>query len=114
MPASLLPLPIYSTAPTPTPTSTPTPLYSTTHTHTLHTGMSGGIAYIYDPENKFPDRCNLGMVGLEQVTDPVEEALVAAYMQEHLDMTGSPVAGKLLETWPRCARHFVKVGVLLY
>lgn len=72
-------------------------------------GMSGGIAYIYDPENKFPDRCNLGMVGLEQVTDPVEEALVAAYMQEHLDMTGSPVAGKLLETWPRCARHFVKV-----
>ena len=25
-------------------------------------GMSGGIAYIYDPQNEFPDRCNMGMV----------------------------------------------------
>ncbi len=25
-------------------------------------GMSGGIAYIYDPLNEFPDRCNMGMV----------------------------------------------------
>ena len=25
-------------------------------------GMSGGIAYVYDPENRFQERCNLGMV----------------------------------------------------
>lgn len=30
-------------------------------------GMSGGVAYIYDPKNEFADKCNMGMVGLEKV-----------------------------------------------
>ena len=30
-------------------------------------GMSGGIAYIYDPERKFPERCNMGLVDLVKV-----------------------------------------------
>lgn len=25
-------------------------------------GMSGGAAYVYDPENEFPSRCNMGQV----------------------------------------------------
>jgi glutamate synthase (NADPH/NADH) len=72
-------------------------------------GMSGGIAYIYDPAGSFPDKCNLGMVGLEQVTDKEEETLLASYMQEHVTYTDSAVAKKLLKTWPKEARHFVKV-----
>ena len=32
-------------------------------------GMSGGIAYIYDPEGKFPERCNMGLVDLVKVSE---------------------------------------------
>jgi glutamate synthase domain-containing protein 3 len=31
-------------------------------------GMSGGIAYVYDPEQKFPDKCNTGIVELSPLT----------------------------------------------
>jgi len=34
--------------------------------------MSGGVAYILDPEQAFPDRCNKGLVALETV-DTEEE-----------------------------------------
>ena len=32
-------------------------------------GMSGGIAYVYDPHNEFEPKCNTGMVELETVED---------------------------------------------
>ena len=35
-------------------------------------GMSGGIAYMYDPSGVFPSRCNTEMVSLETVDDPEE------------------------------------------
>merc|ERR1711988_309238 len=72
-------------------------------------GMSGGIAYIYDPENKFPDRCNFGMVGLERVVDISEQALLGDYIREHLDKTKSSVAAALLDGWHREVHNFVKV-----
>jgi len=72
-------------------------------------GMSGGIAYIYDPEGKFPDRCNMGMVGLETVESAEESALLAGYLREHVKYTGSSVAEKMLATWPQEQANFVKV-----
>ena len=30
-------------------------------------GMSGGVAYVYDPKNEFEKRCNQTMVNLERV-----------------------------------------------
>ena len=35
-------------------------------------GMSGGIAYIYDPEGTFHAHCNTGMVELEHVSSGAE------------------------------------------
>jgi glutamate synthase domain-containing protein 2/glutamate synthase domain-containing protein 1/glutamate synthase domain-containing protein 3 len=32
-------------------------------------GMSGGIAYVYDPDGKFSDKCNKEMVFLEKITE---------------------------------------------
>jgi len=32
-------------------------------------GMSGGIAYVLDPRNKFTENCNMEMVDLENLTD---------------------------------------------
>ena len=72
-------------------------------------GMSGGIAYIYDPENVFPAKCNMGMVGLEKVTDPAEVELLASYIAEHQVTTGSTVAKELLGNWKAHVGKFVKV-----
>ena len=36
-------------------------------------GMSGGVAYIWDPENKFPPNCNMEMVELESDTLTISE-----------------------------------------
>ena len=72
-------------------------------------GMSGGIAYIYDPEGEFPEKCNQGMVGLEKVVGATEKDLLRSYIQEHHKLTNSSIAYDLLETWDSSVRKFVKV-----
>lgn len=72
-------------------------------------GMSGGVAYIYDPAGKFPDRCNRGMVGLENVEEEIEVQQLKEYITRHQQATASPVAEELLAQWPAPVKDFVKV-----
>ena len=71
-------------------------------------GMSGGVAYVWDPAGAFPGNCNRGMVLLETVTDEDEEELRDLVVR-HAAYTGSTVARALLERWPEARREFVKV-----
>jgi glutamate synthase domain-containing protein 2/glutamate synthase domain-containing protein 1/glutamate synthase domain-containing protein 3 len=72
-------------------------------------GMSGGIAYVYDKDRRFADRCNLELVDLEQL-DEAAEVEVKALISEHVARTGSLVGRNLLASWERVARErFVKV-----
>jgi glutamate synthase (NADPH/NADH) large chain len=71
-------------------------------------GMSGGVAYIYDPKNKFPAKCNMEMVGL----DPIEEddaALLRRLLQNHKEYTKSDIAENILANFSTEINHFVKV-----
>eukprot|EP00559_Dactyliosolen_fragilissimus_P006269 CAMPEP_0184871326 /NCGR_PEP_ID=MMETSP0580-20130426/40651_1 /TAXON_ID=1118495 /ORGANISM="Dactyliosolen fragilissimus" /LENGTH=1626 /DNA_ID=CAMNT_0027373969 /DNA_START=220 /DNA_END=5100 /DNA_ORIENTATION=- len=72
-------------------------------------GMSGGIAYIYDPEDKFPQRCNMGLVGFEEVDTVEEQEKLYSFIKEHVDVTGSTVGQKMLEDWDNTVKNFVKV-----
>eukprot|EP00529_Nitzschia_sp_RCC80_P006936 CAMPEP_0113489594 /NCGR_PEP_ID=MMETSP0014_2-20120614/26609_1 /TAXON_ID=2857 /ORGANISM="Nitzschia sp." /LENGTH=1622 /DNA_ID=CAMNT_0000383335 /DNA_START=70 /DNA_END=4934 /DNA_ORIENTATION=- /assembly_acc=CAM_ASM_000159 len=72
-------------------------------------GMSGGISYVYDPEGKFPARCNMGLVGLETIDTDAEKEEVFGYIQEHVAATGSSVGQAMLENWDERCKHFVKV-----
>lgn len=72
-------------------------------------GMSGGIAYVFDPENKFPQRCNMGLVGLETIETVEENEAVYNYIKEHVETTGSTVGQSMLEDWDNTAKKFVKV-----
>lgn len=72
-------------------------------------GMSGGIAYVYDPHGKFPERCNMGLVALEIIDTEEEKEKVFGFIQEHVEMTGSPVGQRMLMDWDKEYRHFVKV-----
>ncbi|HEY5475763.1 MAG TPA: glutamate synthase-related protein, partial [Tepidiformaceae bacterium] len=72
-------------------------------------GMSGGIAFVYDPESDFAGRCNREMVSLERLDEAEDLELVHGLLERHLEYTGSTVAQGLLQAWPAGAARFVKV-----
>ena len=72
-------------------------------------GMSGGVAYVYDPHGAFPDKCNMGMVELGPVDDADEAAELRGFVQKHLDHTDSDVARDLLSDWDAHVGAFVRV-----
>ena len=71
-------------------------------------GMSGGVAYVYDPDHLLPDNLNTEMVDLDDFADGdldwLHDMLVA-----HREATDSAVAQRILADWPRQAGDFVKV-----
>jgi glutamate synthase (ferredoxin) len=71
-------------------------------------GMSGGIAYVYDPVGDFHIRCNKDMVDLEAL-DEEDIELVHGLIERHRGYTGSTVAAGILQQWPAIAEKFVKV-----
>jgi glutamate synthase domain-containing protein 3 len=72
-------------------------------------GMSGGIAYIWDPQSKFPERCNMEMVDLDPVATDADSAELKVLIERHLKFTGSSVAQGILDTWEQSLAQFVKV-----
>ncbi|MEQ8486622.1 MAG: glutamate synthase large subunit [Pseudomonadales bacterium] len=72
-------------------------------------GMSGGIAYIYDPERAFAPRCNMEMVELERLEIAAEMDEVRELIERHRAYTGSTVAAALLADWSKAVDAFVKV-----
>jgi glutamate synthase (NADPH/NADH) large chain len=71
-------------------------------------GMSGGIAYIWDPEGTFPGNCNQEMVDLDPVTTE-DDAELRSLIEKHQHYTGSTVAEALLARWESARSEFVKV-----
>ncbi|MDA1076713.1 MAG: glutamate synthase-related protein, partial [Proteobacteria bacterium] len=72
-------------------------------------GMSGGVAYIWDPQNSFPAQCNMETVELEAVVQDEDLDELKDLISRHAWYTGSPVAERLLDDWEANVGHFVKV-----
>jgi glutamate synthase (NADPH/NADH) large chain len=91
-------------------------------------GMSGGVAYVYDPAGDFEKRCNTTMVNLERVHSAKEQADVSSWhsqsrdsereadetilkrlIERHFKHTGSTRARFLLDNWAEGRARFVKV-----
>jgi glutamate synthase (NADPH/NADH) large chain len=71
--------------------------------------MSGGIAYVWDPNNDFISKCNLQTVELERVQDDDSRAELLELIELHEKHTGSTIAQKILDGWPQIVEQFVKV-----
>ncbi len=76
-------------------------------------GMSGGIAYVYDPNDVFGAKLNAEMVQLQQLDDDDRE-FVHTTVQGHLAHTDSAVAGAILTGWESEVAHFKKVMPIDY
>ena len=71
-------------------------------------GMSGGIAYVYDPDATLDLRLNREMVALEPLVDADRDELFEL-VERHLAATDSAVARKVLADWSGEVGHFAKV-----
>ena len=71
-------------------------------------GMSGGVAYVYDPDGKLPTNLNTEMVELDDFDDADVEWLHDMIVA-HVDATDSAVGQQILADWPGQAGNFVKV-----
>jgi glutamate synthase domain-containing protein 3 len=72
-------------------------------------GMSGGIAYVWDPGDEILANCNLGMVELEKVETDEDIAELRGLVEKHREYTGSTVAADVLARWDEVLPQFVKV-----
>ena len=72
-------------------------------------GMSGGIAYVYDPKDQLLMNCNTEMVDLEPLENSADIAELKYLVENHRRYTGSTVAEAILADWGMCLKHFVKV-----
>lgn len=71
-------------------------------------GMSGGIAFVYDPGVRLEKRLNKEMVALEPLEDEDREFLVDI-ISRHRDLTGSLLAARILEFGAEEIEKFAKV-----
>jgi glutamate synthase (NADPH/NADH) large chain len=71
-------------------------------------GMSGGTAYVFDEENAFAARCNMGMVGIEPL-DASDDDVLLALVEEHVARTGSAKGKAVLARWADACVQFKKV-----
>ncbi|WP_397445389.1 glutamate synthase large subunit [Polaribacter sp. R77954] len=72
-------------------------------------GMSGGIAYVYDPENKFVNGlCNTETIEFEKV-EGEDAADLKASIEKHVLYTNSKKGASLLADWNTTVGNFVKV-----
>jgi len=73
-------------------------------------GMSGGLAYVLDEDNRFRRRCNPAMIDLEQMDSEDDDAQwLHDIISRHHELTGSPRAAEVLASWDAYLTRFVRV-----
>ena len=77
-------------------------------------GMSGGVAYVYDPDHTFDYFCNMDMVELSLVEDSVSRKELLELIRQHYLHTGSALAGRMLDDWQRYVQDFIQVVPIEY
>jgi glutamate synthase (NADPH/NADH) large chain len=77
-------------------------------------GMSGGVAYLYDPENQLLQNINLELVDIEAMDQPSDIEELKEMVSNHANLTGSKLAQRILDSWEACLPSFKKVIPILY
>ena len=72
-------------------------------------GMSGGIAYVWDPRRDLYLRVNKELVSIELVTDRHDREELRRMIQEHVAATGSVKGRTILEDFDHAVESFKKI-----
>ena len=71
-------------------------------------GMSGGVAYVYDPLEVFATKVNYELVDLESL-DRSDVDFLQTTLTDHVGETDSAIARRILDAWDAEVSHFRKV-----
>ena len=77
-------------------------------------GMSGGVAYVWDPKHHFDYFCNMDMVEINLVEDSVSRKELLELIRQHYLHTGSALAGRMLDNWQHYVEEFIQVVPIEY
>ena len=72
-------------------------------------GMSGGIAYVLDEENRMYRNLNRQMVLMESVDSKTEQGELYRMIQRHVQLTGSRKGQEILADYDAYIPHFKKI-----
>lgn len=77
-------------------------------------GMSGGVAYIWDPTGNVDSRINMEMVELTLIETEEEAAELRSLIEDHYRHTRSALARRMLDDWATLCPQFLKVTPVEY
>ncbi|MCP0886480.1 glutamate synthase large subunit [Ligilactobacillus sp. WILCCON 0076] len=77
--------------------------------HNFGAGMSGGLAYVYDPDGEFAQKCNMEMIELFKLNEQGDDSELVDLLEKHVKYTGSDKAKMILDDWSTKQADFVKV-----
>lgn len=72
-------------------------------------GMSGGIAYVYDPIDDFPPKCNYEMVDIFSIEEEEDIQFLKDALTTFAQKTESEIAKTILNNFEEELNNFVKV-----
>lgn len=72
-------------------------------------GMSGGLAFVYDPDGTFAGRLNPEQAEAVEPLAGDDFTWLRDIIGQHREQTGSAVAERILGDWSQQVNHFVKV-----
>jgi len=76
----------------------------------LGAGMSGGLIYVYDPEDQGLQMNELNAQNLFRVTSDAGEQQLRGLIEKHQQHTGSVLASAILKDWPAAQGKFWQVA----
>ncbi|MCI5049925.1 MAG: glutamate synthase large subunit [Rickettsiales bacterium] len=77
--------------------------------HNFAAGMTGGMAYVYDPEGGLADRINLDSVIYHPLPSGEWEEKLHGLITEYVHYTESAYGRAILDNWPEERKHFWQI-----
>ncbi|HMG26196.1 MAG TPA: glutamate synthase-related protein [Acidimicrobiia bacterium] len=77
--------------------------------YNLGAGMTGGQAFVFDPDGLLSARLNPQLVEASKLDDP-QAAELRFLLERHRELTGSPRAARMLDDWDATLRSFWRVA----
>ena len=77
-------------------------------------GMSGGVAYLYDPDDNIEPDINMEMIDIEVMEKAEDISELRNMITRHVEYTGSKVGAAILENWGEEFPRFRKIIPIKY
>lgn len=77
-------------------------------------GMSGGVAYVWNPLGNFDYFCNMDLVELTLIDNMEDNRELHRLLSAHFKHTLSPLAQRMLDNWDDYLPQFIKVTPVEY